>query len=437
MRNESGGGRKALYVIISLLIAAGIWLYVDSTLGTKVTVAVDNIPIEYVGEDTTLADRGLMLLSGSDEAVSLKLSGTRKVISRLDPEKIRIQADLSNVTGTGRQNVNYKIIYPGNVSSGSVTVTYASAYAVTVSIGELYSKEVEIHCVVEGAVADGYIAGQVELTPGTLQIRGQQADIDPVSYAEVTLKVDNATSSVTKMLDYTLYDTNGDPVDMTNIHATSDQIQVTLPVNVVKELPLAMNFIEAAGSRLKNVSYTITPASITVSGDAELLKDVTSITLDDFKLADLNGTTTYNYAITVPDGCKNVSGVTRATLKIAFKDLTSTTLTITQFSCTNIPDGKTVTILTDELPVTLRGTSADIAAITPDMVSVIADLKDVSSASGSYTVPAKVQVNSDGDIGAVGSYQIKLTISEAGSETNTNTDTNTETGGAANDITAG
>lgn len=435
MKNESGGGRKALYVIISLLVAAGIWLYVDSTLGTKVTVAVDNIPIEYVGEDTTLADRGLMLLSGSDEAVSLKLSGTRKVISRLNPEKIRIQADLSNVTGTGRQNVNYKIIYPGNVSSGSVTVTYASAYAVTVSIGELYSREVEIHCVVEGTVADGYIAGQVEMSPATLQIRGQQEYIDPVSYAEVTLKVDNATSSVTKMLDYTLYDADGNPVDMTNIHATSDQVQVTLPVNVIKELPLTMNFIEAAGSRLKNVDYTITPASITVSGDADLLKDVTSITLDDFKLADLNGATTYNYAITVPDGCKNVSGVTRATLKIAFKDLTSTTLTITQFSCTNIPDGKTVTILTDELPVTLRGTSSDIAAITPDMVSVIADLKDVSSASGSYTVPAKVQVNSDGDIGAVGSYQIKLTINEAGSETNT--DTNTETGGAANDITAG
>lgn len=410
-------GKKVLYIIISVLVAAAIWLYVDNTLGTKVTIQANDIPIEFIGEDTTLADRGLMLLSDSDATVSLKLSGTRKVISRLDPGKIRVQADLSNVTNTGRQNINYKIVYPGTVSSSNVTVTYASAYAVTVDIGELYSKEVEIRCEVQGAVSDGYIAGQIEFKPKTLEIRGQQADIDQVSYAKVTLQIDNATTTVTQLLDYDLYDAQDNLVDPAEIHATADQIRVTLPVNVVKELPLAMNFIEEPGSRIKNVDYTISPATITVSGDAELLKDVNSIVLDDFSLADLNGATTYNYAITVPDGCKNVSGVTRATLKIAFHDLTSTAVTVTQFNCENIPAGKTVDILTDELAVTLRGTSADIAAVTPENVTVVADLKDVSSASGSYTVPATVRVNTGGDIGAVGDYQVKVKISEANNET--------------------
>lgn len=417
--------RKVLHIVLSILIACAIWLFVDSaenSEGSEKTKTIYDIPIEYIGDDTTLADRGLMLLPGSDDFITLEIKARRRVIAKLDPSKIRIQADLSDVTSTGAHSISYRVVYP-NVSgttsgffSQNIIVVSASSYTAKVNIGELYRREVEIHCALQGNVADGYIAGELKFLPEKLEIRGPQEIVDQIAYAKVILAVNDATKTVSKLLDYQLFDSKDQLIEETDeLHATADQIQVTLPVNVEKELPLKMNFIEAPGARIKNLEYTISPASITVSGEAELLRDVDSIVLDDFNLDTFSSPTTFNYAISVPDGCENLSGSTRATLTIRYKDLTTNTIRATKFTCENELEGKNVTVLTTELPVILRGTEADISAVAPDDVTVVADLSAVSAASGSYTVPATVQINTSGDVGVKGTYQVRVTISEKGS----------------------
>jgi YbbR domain-containing protein len=416
MQNKKEGGRNALYIILAIVIAVGIWVYVDNTDPNTVTVEAKAVPVEYIGEDTTLADRGLMLLSDTDKEVDLKLEGYRNNIARLDTSKIKVQVDLSNVTSVGTLSLgpgSVRIVYPDSRFSNLISYT---PFSVSVDVGTLYSKDVEIRCDIQGAVAEGYIAGEPQYEPKTLEIRGQESDAEQVSYAKVVLNIEDATETVTELLDYKFYDENDKEIDSANIRATTEQIQVVLPVYIVKELPLQMNFIEAPGSSLSNVDYTIEPQTITVSGDAAKMKDIDAIVLDDFSLAELSGATTYNYVITVPDGCENLSGVARATLKIAFQDMTTATATATRFEAENVPDGKTVTILTTELPVRLRGTTADVSLVTDEDLTVVADLTDVSSASGSYTVPATIRIDSGGDVGAVGSYQVKITISDGTEE---------------------
>ena len=417
---SKGKKRKVLYVILSILIALFIWIFADTT-GTadgtprSVTVEVEDVPVEFIGEET-LAAHGLMLLEdGSDTAVTLKLEGTRWNIAKLDKSEIRLQVDLSNVTSTGIHSLTYKPVYPAPASSTTIRVVEASAYTVDVNVGELYSKEVEVQCEITGEVADGYTAGELEISPSVLEIRGQQETIAPVSYAKVVLNLDNATSTVTELLDYQFYDEQGQLIDSKGIYATAEQIQVTLPVNIVKELKLAMNFEEAPGASSQNLSYTIQPETITVSGDAELLRDMDTLVLDDFNLAALEKSTTatsYSYAIKLPEGCTNLSGVTRATLRIAFQDMTTATLTATQFTCVNVPEGCTADVITAALPVTIFGTEGDVAAVSSEEISVRVDLSNFSSAVGSYTVPAEIFVDTGGDVGISGSYQVRVSIQE-------------------------
>ena len=96
---------------------------------------------------------------------------------------------------------------------------------------------------------------------------------------------------------------------------------MTLPVYVTRELMLTMDFRESAGARMSNVTWRIEPETILVSGPAEVLNNMDSIVLDEFDLASLGSTTNYSYAIPIPEGCENLSGVTRATLRISFNDL--------------------------------------------------------------------------------------------------------------------
>lgn len=404
--------RNSFYLVISILVALGIWVYVDITQDITASKEISNISVEFQGEDTTLAERGLMLLPDSETTIDLKLEGAKSILAQLDTAKLRVQADLSAVTETGIQTVPCRVIYPEYKFSSRLTATTpTNSFNITIDVGELYSREVEIHCDIQGTVAEGYIAGEPQFTPEKLELRGPQEEVDAVSYAKVSLNIEDATETVDQALPYVLYNEAGEPISGGDIHAVQDEIRVVLPVDVVKELPLEIDFQEFPGLSKNNVSYRIEPASIVVSGEASLLNDVDRLVLDSFDLSQLGGNEVYHYVIQLPEGCTNLSGVTRATLTISFIDLVQDTRTATEFQAENVPEGKSVTILTDELTVRIQGTAADVAAVHDRDITVRADLQEVSAASGTYTVPAEILISTGGDVGVVGTYQVTVILS--------------------------
>ena len=417
---EQTKGRKAFYIVISALIALLVWFYANGD--TEVEISVSDVPIEFTNEDTALADKGLMLLSSEEETVDLTLRMPRSTYFKLDPDKIRIVADLSSVTSTGKQSITYSVIYPrgprDELLSSSITQKEPAVRSTVIEIGELFRKNVDIRCKVVGNVAEGYIAGSVRMLPETLEVRGQQVDIMQVSYAQVTLNIENATSTVVELLNFELYDFSDQPIRSARIHPASESIQVTMPVMTVKEVPLTVEFVETPGSRLENVKWKLTPVdTITLSGDASTMASIKEIKLDTLALADLKAAETFTYEIPIPKNVENLSGVTSVTLTILFDDIDSLTMDATQFGYENLSTKREVTVVTSTLSVTLRGTSAALAQVTDENLHVVADLSDVSDADGTYTVPARVYVD-DLDVGASGSYQLTVRLSEgAGSST--------------------
>lgn len=406
---------KIVYLVLSCLVAVTLWVFVDVTGDEVVEIEIKDIPIEYLYGDTVLAQRGLMLLEeGTTQTVDVVLTAsTRWNSTSLDRSAVRATVDLTDVTETGSQRLNITILF--NEGAEGISKKSSSPSMATVNIGELYHKEVEVRCERVGTVAEGYSAGELQLSPSVLEIRGQQEDIDPVSYVKVVLNYDDATSTVTEDLEFQYYDANDQLLSGEGIHATVDTVTATLPINVTKELELTMNFIESPGARLSNVDWNIEPKSILVSGDADLLKDVESIVLDDFDLTALDSNTRYSYTIPLPEGCENLSGVTKATLTISFRDMKSAPVATANIRCENVPEGKTASILTEQLTVVVFGTSADVDAVTGDDLVAVADLKDFGSAAGTYTVPVTIQ-STKGDLGINGTYQVRVTLRDGQAE---------------------
>nr|WP_325229239.1 CdaR family protein [uncultured Oscillibacter sp.] len=424
MENEKAGRRKVVYLLLAVLVACGIWLYVDLSSGQTVTQEYLDIPIEYLYE-STLTDRGLMLVEdGTDLTIDLTLKGTRWNICSLDRSQIWVTASLLDVTSAGKQRVNYNVSYTNpkfNNNANAIQKERASFGMATVNISELYSRTIDVSCELVGNVAESYSAGQVELSHPEVEVRGLQEDIEPISYAKVTLDIGNsAVETVSRDLELQFYDQNGQLLDKADIHSSVENVKATLPVFVTKELRLVVNFTDAPGCRARNTEYFIEPQTIAVSGDATMLKNVETLELGKYDLRELGTTasenyTTTNYMIILPDGCTNVSGVTRAALRIRFKDMTSATVSTENISWLNLPEGKRVEALTGSLAVKVFGTEADVSALTGEDIAVTVDLDDYSAASGTYTVPAEVTVNK-GDVGISGLYQIQVTIREGGEE---------------------
>ena len=68
---EQTKGRRAFCIGLSILIALLVWFYANDD--TQIEISVNDVPIEFTNEDTTLADKGLMLLSNEEETIDLKL----------------------------------------------------------------------------------------------------------------------------------------------------------------------------------------------------------------------------------------------------------------------------------------------------------------------------------------------------------------------------
>ena len=405
--------RKVFYILLSVLIASMVWFYVNNS--EEVRINVHSVPVEFLNEDTTLAGKGLMLVNGEEAVtVDLQLKVPRRLMFNFDTSQIRLVSDLSSITYAGKQSVTFNILFPSSISTRDVSVESPTVRTVQVEIGELQKRNIEIRYKVIGNVAEGYIAGAVQLNPVELQIRGQQADIMQVSYAQVMLNIENATSTVVELLDYQLYDYTDQPITNKNIHPTSEQIQVTMPVMTVKDVPLKINFVETAGSRLESFNWSLSHDSITLSGDASQIASIDEIELGTLALEDLRADEVFDYDIPIPEGVNNLSGITSVTLTIGASNVETREVEATSFSYENFNGSGEVTIVTSSLPVTLRGTAADLAVISDRQVRVIADLSDIAADSGSYTVPARIVV--DGyDIGAVGSYEVTVRIGAAGS----------------------
>ena len=402
--------RKALYIIWSLLIALVFWFYVNRTADVDLTI--NDIPVEFFNAETALANKGLMLLDGKDATVDLVLTMPRNMVYGFETDRVRLLADLSSINSTGTQSLTFNIAYPPGVNPSQVSVKSPTLRTVSVKVGELFRKnDVEIRVKLAGRVADGYVAGRVQLLPSTLEVWGQQSDVAQISYAQVTLNIENARSTIVEQLEFALYDNEDQLINSGSIHSASDTIQVTMPVISATDIPLVVNFVEQPGVRLDSFDYSFDVPAVTLSGDANQIAALSEIVLGEINLAEIEGTQTFTYEIPIPNGLTNLSGVTETTLTITNRDIATKGVVVTNFSYENFDaEDRVVTVVTNSLSVTLRGAQSVIDAISADDVLAVADLSGVSDASGTYTVPAKITVTGDLDVGTVQSHQLTVRI---------------------------
>ena len=409
---EAAKNRKILKIVCSILVAIGIWLYVDEEKAVDVKLTVHDIPVEFAYEDTLLADNGLMLLSGYDTTIDLKLKGPRKVLWKLNTDEIRIVADTSSVVDTGIQSLKYEVVFPDNIQRSELNVEWASSYAVTVSVGHLYTKEVEIRCKVTGTPAAGFAMEEVTLDPAVLVLRGQRDDLMNVNYAEIVVDVSDAQGTVIRALDYRLYDYNDIAIENANIRTAIKLVQATIPVKTVKEVPLQINFVEAIGSTMEQVTYSFSKATVQLKGDKETLDAIDNIVLDTIYLQDLEDYQTLSYRIPIPEGTEMVEDDTSVIVTIVVNGVSERRVSTSNVTVANVPEGFTAQLVTERLEILLRGLTGELNAMNGENLLITADLCSVQGA-GSYTVPVTVTISGYTNVGVKGSYQVIVSVTAA------------------------
>ena len=411
-KNEKTGSsrRKALQVIASILVAIAVWVYVDVEKAPDRTKTIRDIPVEFSGESTTLADKNLMLLSGYDTTVDLTIKGPKRELVKISKDNVRLVASTSSIDSVGVHTLRWDPIYPDGVQSSALTVDWASKYKVTVTVGELYTKEVPVNCTVTGQVADGYFTGETVLDPTSLVLRGQRDDLLNVAYAKLTVDISGATRSVIQTESVQLYDNDDNPVDNSNIRTNASLIQAKVPVLTTKEVSLAVELSGVPGVAGQSIKTTVSPTSVRLIGEADVLENINEIVLATLYIEDLELWQQNSYVVTAPDGTWLANSNEVATVEISMEGIEETTVTVDTFSYTNVPSGLYPEI-TGGLDVRLWGLADELAEIDAAALTAMADLSGITE-PGSYRVPVTVTISGYRDVAVKGSYEVTVYITD-------------------------
>lgn len=406
---------KGLYVAISILLAIIFWLYVRAENDIPMENQVRGIPIQITNEDV-LESRGLMVSEIDPETINITFEGSSSVVPRLNRNNVTVSVDVSRITSEGSYDLTYTVAMPTNLNTtgGSGITRSSDVETIRVTVVPLYTRELSIEGTFVGEVADGYQAGELEITPETVTISGEESAVNQVARAVVEVGGDALTETYTGDLPITLLDRDGNVIEDDRISLSVDTALVILPVQVVRDVPLTVNLLPGGGISQEDidryVKVEIEPAAISVAGSAEDLEAITSISLGDIDLSTVLTTSSVERNIEIANELTNISGVSRATVTITVQGLEMRTVSVSNFELRDVSAGYHAEIVTQSIDIQIRGPQESLDQISPSQILVVGDLTDIVSATGRYTVPARVYLNGPDDVGVVGEYTVTVQV---------------------------
>lgn len=415
MTNKKSGGLKVFYLIFSIIVAIALWIYVAYVENPTVDepVAISGIKVELEGEEI-LRESNLIVTDVDVERLTIYFGGRIRDVSRLSSTNVKAVVDLKDIlqytSPTGIHSLNYTLVY--EESGNSVVVERMSRPVIEVTVERLVTEMIPLSPVFKGSIADNYMAGELTLSRSSVEVAGTEAAIDKIASATVTLEGEAVSKTFTREESIVLLDADGNEINMEEeglsfLNGVSTAM-ITQNILMVRDIPLVVDIIECSTATDANISRSITPSTITLSGDPEVLEGLNTINLGTIDLKSFVLSYSETYQIRIPNDAKNLSGITTATVTIEVLGMSTRRISVSNISTRNGTGD--ISIITQSLDVTLRGSEQDINAVLAENVRIVADLSDYANMKGTFTVNATVYVDGFPNVDAVGTYPLNVTI---------------------------
>lgn len=376
------------YMLLSLVIAFGLWMYVITEVSPNSETTIDEIPLIAQGE-TLLNERGLMITNWSSTTVDLTLSGNRSDLNELNRSNITLKVDLSSIYDPGTHKIDYTTSYPGNLAGNKFTRERQYPESISITVERRDTKNVQVVPSFVGESPRGYISrkGDIVLDNKTITVTGPESVVEKIETAVIEIDLTEQTESISQNYRFTLCDKDGEPVDSQLITVNVEEVHVELTIHRIKQVQLAVTFVDGGGATGKNVVCHIDPETIQISGSDAALEQLGDVlVLGEIHLEEYEKNSKIEFEIPTFLGVTNESGKTTAMVDMRFQGLKVKEFTIVDFTTVNVPEGFETKVITEELKVLVRGPSELISKLTVDDIIATIDFAGMGEGTSTYVV---------------------------------------------------
>ncbi len=404
---------RAFWMVVSLLASLAMWVYVTSMQTSEFTQTFYGVEVQLVGEDTLRENRNMVITDLDTSTVTVRVKGPRRVVASLDASDLKACVDVSKLSRSAYTTQQYYISYPDGTDTTDINDSNKTPGTVSFMVSPLNTKTIQVRGSFDGSLAEGYTAETPVFEPATITVSGADANLKDVSYAWVTFGKDEVDSTYKVETGFTLMNERGEECSTVGLTCSEDVVTATLPLLLVKEIPLSVDVIEGAGATKANTKIKIEPDRITLAGDSAVLSGMNKLVLDTIDLNDFEKTLSMTYTIPIDNEMNNLTGVTEAKVTVEIVGLETKTFKVKNISCTNVTEGYNAEIISESIDVVMRGTPEQLAQLKAENIRAVADLTDYNESAGQFMPSVKIVVDGFTDIGAVGENTISIEIKKA------------------------
>jgi YbbR domain-containing protein len=411
----------------SVLAAVILWFIVASTSKDLNDYAVvGDIPISIELSQNAQED-GLQvfeILTESGSAVdkaSVRITGNRLMLQKVSRNDIQVTARdaASVITDPGTYELRLTAQKVGVLSDYSIDDNTLSPSTVKVLVDRKVTKEITLENNIQYSTDLDYYATSPQLIPDKVTITGAESMVSKVKRAVAEYTVDEQlTESKSFTVPIVLYDENNQviPLESLENQAIMSVTEVQADFSVLKKqvVPVKVSFTNLpSGWSADDVKYTVSPEELQVAAPADVFDSFTEIKLESIDFSKVSPSNNeFDLTMDLPAGCKSLSNVYNATVKIDTSGIGGKTLSVNRFTFRNQPANKDATVYDSTLQIQVYGPVDLLEKLTPDNVYGVVDLKDQRDFTGHTEMPVQIYFENVTGCWAYGEYKVNVRMAE-------------------------
>ncbi|MBR6642142.1 MAG: hypothetical protein IKL28_00600 [Lachnospiraceae bacterium] len=248
--------------VLSVGLAALLWLVVINSQDPMETVTFDDIPVTIINEQALVAkDKIPEVVEG--DSISVVVEARRSICDKLTKGDIVAIADFEKISVTDAVPIDVSV---NGYSERDVAIVRGLNQVMKLRLEDSISKDFRVKISTTGQAKDGYVIGDMVASPNMIRLTGSSTQISKIKEVVLMVDVENASVDSQRKGVPVIYDLNGEVVNSSKVAMSASEVEVTIPVLKTKTVRIVVTpeGEPAPGFEVDTVSYQ--PDMVTVAG---------------------------------------------------------------------------------------------------------------------------------------------------------------------------
>ena len=251
---------------LALVLALFVWFVAVKEINPVVEQPYQEpIPVTMLYQPA-----GSVLTNNPDDAIGVVVRGLEQTVDALQLDDFSAVVDLSTIPLGGAE-----VPITVTVNDPLLSIVGQDADSIYVHLDVFRNVSLPISLTILGEPALGHIAGEPQMEPAEVILKGPASRIDPAVEARVQLDIQGAHKTVQDTVNVQLRDADGRPV--IGVDPVPADVSVTVPItesDEYAELLVTVNLTgtPAVGYRLAN--YSAEPQKVMIFGPPEIVSEL-------------------------------------------------------------------------------------------------------------------------------------------------------------------